>query len=252
MSTTSEQVMHVWIDAHFAGRLRPRREHWLREHLAGCERCKRYYRRHLMLERVDLQALGPAERLARGLGLRPTRPVSRALVLAPVAVLAGLVLLLALRTAPAPDEEAYTTRGAATSTVALRVYRLTAGEPPKAVTRSIARGDELAFAYLNTAGKKRLMVFGVDDARAIYWFYPAWQDVGRDPEAIPIRGGPGVQELPEAVSHDYRGGRLRIHALFLDRPLTVRKVEALVRASGHAVRLPLPGSLQHTLTLKIR
>ena len=56
---------------------------------------------------------------------------------------------------------------------------------------------------------------------------------------MPIATGPGLHELPAAVAHRLDGGKLVIHALFTDRPLTVADVEAAVAAGG---ALPLPGT----------
>lgn len=40
--------------------------------------------------------------------------------------------------------------------------------PPSLADDEIRSEDELAFAYRNAAGKKRLLVFGIDDEANVY------------------------------------------------------------------------------------
>ena len=66
------------VDVHFRGRLPPTREREMRGHLVTCGPCRAYYDRHLLLARVDPDdALSMHDRLARGLGLSPSRIVCR-------------------------------------------------------------------------------------------------------------------------------------------------------------------------------
>jgi MFS family permease len=61
------------VERHFAGTILPVEERSLRPHLPGCDPCRDYYERHLVLARLDPEALSAQERLARGLGLRARR-----------------------------------------------------------------------------------------------------------------------------------------------------------------------------------
>jgi hypothetical protein len=81
------------------------------------------------------------------------------------------------------------------------------------------------------------MVVGVDDRGKLYWFHPDPDVTGA---ALPIAGGPGRVELPEAIRHQYDVGPLRILGLFSNQPLTVSRVTGLIDRSGCA-GLPLPG-----------
>jgi hypothetical protein len=253
MSTDSEHQERAWIDEHFAGRLSPDLERQMRHHLAACQQCKQHYRRHLALARLNPRSLAAKERLGRGLGLtRPVRIWRSPQVLAPVGAVAAVLLVVAILLTVGDQRGSsalYTARGDAS--VGIFVYRTTPGKPPTPVKDSIERGDELAFAYLNEAGKKRLMVFGVDDTDAIYWFYPGWQQSEDNPVAVPIETETRQRELPEAVAHRYRGRVLKVYALFVDQPLTVRQVEEMVRGASGSERF-LEIGLHDVVTLRIK
>jgi hypothetical protein len=222
--------MTALVDRHFARRIRPPQERVLRQHLPGCTRCGKRYRRQLVLAQLDPRAPADEVRLAVGLGLRPVaRPW---LVPAAAAALAAAVAiaLVASRDRGGDDAPAFAQRGAdATRLVA---YRVAAGGRPEPVTRSIARGDELAFAYENAAAHRYLLVFGVDEHRHVYWFHPAWDDPLAAPAAVPIQQGARLVELPEAVAHSYDGGRLVIHGVFTDQPASVRDAERWALGQG--------------------
>jgi hypothetical protein len=255
-ATTSERTgcspQRGLIDRHFAGRIRARAERRLREHLPGCPACRSYYARHLLLAQLDPSALDSRDRLARGLGIRSARPTAGPvgwLALATLAALLLVVLLWPTRVAPPGDEApGFTARGGAAPTTELLVYRVGQG----LVEGEILSTDELAIAYRNEACRRRLMVFGVDDRGAVYWYHPAWQDPAANPTAIPIRSGPGIHELPEAVKHEIRGSRLTIHGIFLDRPLTVRQVEQMIPGIRPGEPLGLEDAEERRVKLLVR
>jgi hypothetical protein len=60
---------------------------------------------------------------------------------------------------------------------------------------------------------------------------PVWQDARDNPVALPIERDAGVHEIPRAVSHDLRPGRLQIFGVFLDDAVSARQVEAAVAAA---------------------
>lgn len=240
-------AMRPEVDRHFAGTLHPAAERLLREHLPACEECRRTYERHLLLASLDPKALNPEERLARGLGLRPARAAPRrSQALGLLAAAAALTAVLGL---PLLKRDGFATRGtgAAPAPVHLSVYRWEGGKAVP-VESEIGEDDELAFAYENRAGRRRLLVVGVDEHRHYYWFFPAWKDPAQNPEAIPIAPAERPQELTEAISHGLDGERLTLRAIFTDEALTVREVERRLDQGE-----PLPAdALEQTIPLSIR
>jgi hypothetical protein len=75
------------------------------------------------------------------------------------------------------------------------------------------------------------MIFGLDDRKNVYWFYPAWTNPADDPVAIPIETDGERHELPDAVRQPM-SGRVEIHALFVDEPLSVKDVESSLRGDA--------------------
>jgi hypothetical protein len=243
-------TMRSQIDRHFAGVISPDAERAMREHLPTCSACEGLYRRHLLLARLDPKALPSDERIARGLGLRSGRPaVAMSLGLATAAAAAALLLLR-----PHPAEDGFSARGnvGALSPPASRVlvYDVRPGSPPAPIGDELRAGDELAFAYENSAAKRRLAVFGVDEHGHVYWFHPAWTREADDPVAIPIEVDGERHELPEAVLQRFDGRRLTIRSVFVDDPVSVRQIEALVRQDPQGT-LPLSGAVETSLTLAV-
>jgi hypothetical protein len=243
------------VEQHFGRRLRPTDERTLREHLPGCAPCRSYYERHLLLQRLDPKASASQERLGQALGLvRPPFPTARA-----GAALAAGVMLAALggmvaRPMLAEDTGGFTARGGPTLTAAepLRAYRIRAGAEPQPVEGELRTGDELAFAYQNPRGRKWLLIYGVDEHRNVYWFHPSWSHPEDNPPAVPAQAGPGLHELPEAISHDFAGKQLTLHGLLADERLTVRQAEALLKGRDPDEPLPLRGAVHSSLSVKVR
>jgi hypothetical protein len=247
--------MRSVIDEHFAGKITPAAERALREHLPTCAQCREYYRRHQVLSDLDPEGLDPRQRLARGLGLEPRRRSLVYIAVPALAAAAAIALLIILWPGVQPAEDGLVSRGgpAESSPARLEVYRVRPGESPERVQEEINATDELAFAYENRAGKKRLMVFGVDEGGNIYWYHPAWQDPAQKPVAVAIEGGVGIRELPEAIGHSIRGESLRIYAVFTDDPLPVESIEALIRGVKERVKvLPLENVIQESILVKVR
>jgi hypothetical protein len=238
------------IDRHFGGTISPGDERSMREHLPTCDACHAHYRRWLILSKLDPAALPAERRIARGLGLgRPS--VSRIVPLGAVTLLAAAAAVLLWARVGSPPAE-FTSRGATLPAPSSRVfvYDVHPGEAAALASGTIARRDELAFAYENGAAMNRVMIFGVDEHRHVYWFYPAWTREADDPVAIPIETDGRRHELPEAVRHDFDGTQLEVRSVFLDRPLDVREIEALVRA--HPVGpLAIPGAVESSITFAL-
>jgi hypothetical protein len=243
------------IDRHFEGTISPEDERAMREHLPLCPACHAHYERWLLLSRVDARfgqgsaasaiALPAEVRIARGLGIHSRPRVARPLGVALVATLVAVAAALLLWVRPGADRLAFTARGGALKTAVSRVfvYDVHPGKPIELAAGTVARGDELAFAYENAAAKDRLMIFGVDEHRHVYWFYPAWVSPAENPVAIPIEQDALRHELPEAVRQNFDGARLEIHSLFVDTPVTVAQVEAMIQEDP-ARPLPIPSAIE--------
>jgi hypothetical protein len=95
-------------------------------------------------------------------------------------------------------------------------------------------GDALAFSYVNPpeAGTSRLMVFAIDGAARVFWFWPAWENAGANPESVPITAASEAVELGESVRHPLVSGRLLVVGLFSQRAHRVSDVEAAVARAG--------------------
>jgi hypothetical protein len=242
------------IERHFAGTISPRAERAMREHMSACAPCLDLYRRHLLLSRLDPGAPAPEERIGRGLGLvrRGSPRVRGALGLTAVAAAAAMVLVLRVDDGWTDGLSARGHLGAPAERTS-RVFVYEVGPDGRALPAgdSLKRGDELAFAYENGAGRRRLAIFGVDERRHVYWFFPAWTRAADDPVAIPIASDAERHELPEAIRHTFEGTQLEIHALFLDDPLSVRQIEGLLEHDGDGP-LPIAGAVERSLSLAVK
>ncbi|HVH45971.1 MAG TPA: hypothetical protein VM925_26665 [Labilithrix sp.] len=253
--------MRGLVDAHFVGSITPEDERGLRAHLATCEVCRSHYRRRVLLASLDPAALGPEERIERALGLRRRRLGPRPIVTAvTMIVLAAAALLLFVRPQSGASDSGFSSRGGGVLTEPrtanterglprsiVEVYRVPKDGRPTPATGSIRRDDSLAFAYENGARKERLVIFGVDEHRRVYWFHPGWTKEGDDPLAVAVSREPGLHELTEAVAHDFTGAHIDIHAVFLDDALSVRQIEERLDAGT----LNMPGGIEHVSSFEV-
>ena len=256
------------VDRHFCAGLLPEREAGLRAHLAGCLACRQRYDRHLLYGRLTHRGRSPAERLAAGLGLLPASPRRRGETAqrrlaagVAVACAAGFALFAGrwvpersekIRLADVSQEAGFVARGEqwaeeTAPKASLEVYRLPENGVPAPLGRVFGASDGLAFAYRNPAGFARLLVFGVEENRRVYWFHPPWLDPRENPIAVAIEPGDEARELPIVIRHDYAGLDLHLVALFTDRALSVREVEAAVARGS----LELPGTYRLEWDLEI-
>ncbi len=207
------------IDDHFAGRISLAHERTLRLHLPECSTCREQYELHLLYSALDPTAKSPIDRLAVGLGLRPSAKASKALPVA-MAFCAAAALLLALVPLRARLNEDFLARGAAkavTTDPKLLAYRIEQGSPPKSLGRAMRVADELAFAYANPGSYEKLMIFAVDEHRHVYWYHPEWSN----------------------QAHSFDGTDLTLFAIFSNEDLTVRKIEQMVQRA-RSLDDPLP------------
>lgn len=146
--------------------------------------------------------------------------------------------------------------------VGITAYQVVPGAPPRRVDGRVRQGDGLLFAFdnLGRAPFDHLMIFAVDSAGLVYWFYPAYEDAASDPASISIRGrGSSAVELPDLIHHDVPAGPLAIYGVFTRAPLRVSEVEraiaALVRGARwdprQPPRLPIPGAGQQILPVRV-
>ena len=189
---------------------------------------------------------------------------------------AAAILVLVLRPGPGPDEVGaagrFVARGGGVAGAAapeLAIYRIApdrgwrgglpantaAASAPEAVSDAIRATDEVAFAYRNPSGKRRLLVFAVDEHGHVFWYHPGWSDPNESPSAVAISSVPGLHELPAAISQRYDGRRLSFHALFTDQDLTVRQVEATLAErslAGEEVRAwPFPDTIDVVHSVRV-
>jgi hypothetical protein len=100
-----------------------------------------------------------------------------------------------------------------------------------------------------------LMVFAVDAAAQLHWYYPAYEAAGADPRSIAIERDGRVRPLPDAIEHDLPAGPLVFYAIFSRAPLRVLDVERAMAEQitregwdpEHPARAPLPGTGQHVV-----
>ena len=275
------------IAAHFAGAGSPARDQEMRAHLPQCAPCHQHYEQHLLLASLDPAGPSAQTRLARGLGLPAARRPGRSSFgwagLCGAAAVAALVLIPTKTTRTTTKTTTTTTTttsttpggaglvarggpaaGAAARAPEVQIFRIRSGHrdqggtAPQRAVESVRRDDELAFLYRNPGGKARLLVFAVDEHGHVYWYHPGWSDAGENPTAVPISSEPGLHELPASVLHDFDGEHIMIHALFTDRELTVRQVEAAVaaaqaphRATAAGAPLLLPGAVDVVQPLRV-
>jgi RNA polymerase sigma-70 factor (ECF subfamily) len=197
------------------------------------------------LEHIDL--VGPlGHAIAAGEARKPVRP--RWLVWSACAAAAACVALastVAIRRGPTESE--YREKSAAVepadhTLAAIGVYRAREHNAPEPIGSEFSRRDGLLISFLNTGNAPfaYLMVFGIDAANEVHWFFPAYIEERTNPMSIPITEQGSQSLLPDVIQHDFASGRLAIYALFLQQPLGVKEVEAWLRAERfRPVRPPL-------------
>jgi hypothetical protein len=257
MKPLTESRARALLDAHFDRRISPEDERLLRAHLEVCSDCVKVYDAHLLFERITGDAAQSRERLATGLGFKPSLRRARAPWIAGAGFGGALAALFLLHVAGARQEgvgqeTAFAARGVAQEeSPRILAYALS---PTRelAVSDRVRATDQLAFAYTNPTGFRHLLVFGVDEHRHVYWYHPAWRSREEHPRALAIEDGPAARELPDAVRHDLDGRTLTVYSVFLDEDMPVERIEELV-ASSRAPDEPLPllGAYQQRLALVV-
>jgi hypothetical protein len=257
----------------------------MRAHLASCQSCRARYRRNLVWESalpdgaaraesrlwLEIQRVSAAAPAAVTLGgqARPGLAGQRQAGRPGLTLLLGAAAVAALLVVPA---SMFLRRDVAGRPVSrggapalgmpptLHVFHAVGGTAAEPVEDRIRASDGLLFAYSNPGtAYSHLMVFAVDEAHRVYWFYPAYLRAGEDPEAIAIQPERNGVELAEEIRHPFSPGRARLFALFLPGPERVLTVEQAVARAYAApgvslteeVPLGLPGAHQESRLLLV-
>jgi hypothetical protein len=257
MKPLTESRARALIDAHFERRISPEDERVLRAHLEVCGDCVKVYDAHLLFERITGDAAQSRERLAAGLGFKPTLRRTRAPWIAGIGFGGALAAAFLLHVAGARQEGArqeheFAARGVLPDESPRTLAYALSPTRKLEVSDRVRATDQLAFAYTNPTGFRHLLVFGVDEHRHVYWYHPAWRSRDEHPRALAIQDGPAARELPDAVRHDLDGHALTVYSVFLDEDMPVERIEQLVAAARSTDEpLPLPGAYQQRLSLVV-
>ena len=254
MNTNHDDLRRL-VDGHFSKGLSLAGEARLRDHLPACADCREAYESYQAIERLEPKARPPRERLAIALGLpsEVTRPRRRGMVIGTLSTIGAMALLLMVITITHPNH-GIASRGKGienAESLEVAIFRVKGERESMRVHDVISPGDELAFAYRNEVGKSFLMIFAIDGAGRLVWYHPAWTDPADNPKAVPIGRQVGFKELPEAVRHSLQGSSLTVHALFMDKPLDVRTVEARA-GSGEFLADADAGEVLRTIVFEVR
>ena len=256
----------------------------IQAHVALCDAC----RDRLQQLRTTIEALGQADEELKDLDLFPS--VRKAVAardearsqrawnvhryvwgFASASAVAAALLIAFLMTRPSdqPSENGeFRARTSSTggpdpkAWVGIQAFRVVDGQPAAPLGDVVAVSDALVFAYSNAGANpfRYLMIFAVAKDGETFWYYPAFNTPGTDPESIPISQGLVGVELPDRVKHNLPAGELTIYGLFSLEPLKVSEVERT--ASALAQRgddeptasgdLSPDKTLQHVLHTRVR
>jgi hypothetical protein len=147
-------------------------------------------------------------------------------------------------------------RDARSRWIALNAFRLSGEAAPVPLHDVLHVHDGLLFSYTNLgpAPFSSLMVFGIDESRRVYWYYPAFLDARDNPQSIDIQEDASRVGLHEVIAHPYREGSLTLFGLFSDRALSVAEVENAVQRGLHdaaALEAAFDGVRVKTLQVKV-
>ncbi len=143
--------------------------------------------------------------------------------------------------------------------VGISAFHIGADNVPRSLNEQMHRDDALLLSYTNLGDEpfSFMMIFAVNNAGDIFWYYPAYLDERTDPTGIPIRQGVRNVELFEKIQHKLSPGPLNIYGLFTDQPLSVATIEELIGNSKependlHIGRLPIEDSGQYLIKTSI-
>lgn len=180
---------------------------------------------------------------------RRGRPIAGVALAAAALLSAGLASRM-MRGPTEPEPVARGTSSASESKwMGIAAYRLAGGDPTR-LGDVMNADDELLIAYSNLgpAPARYLLVFAVDAAGSVHWYHPAWTDPDDNPVSIRIERGAGDVHLNEAVAHDLSPGRMTLHGVFLDAPMSVREAERRIEAGT----LGAEARAEHSVGVNVR
>jgi len=158
------------------------------------------------------------------------------------ALAAAAVLLIGVFVfRPAPKGAEFAARGRLAPSDAQRVgVEIRIDGKPLEAGAPIAASSGFTFEVSNRTGRNfELMIFAVDSANEVHWFYPAYLDPATNPRSLTVLAHPAIVGLDEGVRPDNPAlGTLRLVTIFAERPLLVRAVEAAVAENGLAAAFP--------------
>lgn len=213
------------------------------QHLASCRSCALQVQRLRALASA-LQGLSlaqPAPTFTAALRRRmaaPRRSSWRNPLLAAASLCAALAMLVLGRALP-DVRGTFSVRGASgakSQRLGFEVYVHEPGRPPARLERDqqVSAAAGYSFVVWNRShAAQHVMLFAVDAAREVHWFYPAFVDPATDPQSIEVAATPEVRALAEGVTPDHAApGPIEFVGLFTAAALRVSSVEALIRERG--------------------
>jgi hypothetical protein len=134
-----------------------------------------------------------------------------------------------------------------------QTYRVGADGQARALSNTFAQSDGLLFSYNNSGSEpyQHVMLFGVDAARQVRWYYPAYEKLDEDPASLVITEAATPTLLPDVIHHAYAPGPLTIYALFSHKPLRVSQVEAWVSRDMPTSERPTADSVLYTRRFEV-
>jgi hypothetical protein len=233
------------------------------EHIAVCGECRAFVEvrnqvaeavsspqvSHGDLGRLVEQRIAAGEAMRRGLWahLWATSALWRGGLA--VGAFATVALLFVV---PAADDD-FRAKGVATvrdPNVGVQAYVVRDNALPRRFDGTLGADDGLLFAYRNDGAEpySYLLIFAVDPAGELYWYYPAHIQEGGAPSSVRVSRAAEPLELHELTRHHLPAGPLFIYGLFTRSPLRVPDVEAALDEARVRRRwtpgdeLPLAGS----------
>lgn len=117
----------------------------------------------------------------------------------------------------------------------------------------VAPEDGFSFVVSNHMGLvQHVALFGVDAKGTLHWFYPAYEDANANPSLVTVPSQSGPLALPDGVAlEDVAMGKMTLVGFFLPQPLTVREVEAVVRAGGTEALTTMQGAIVQRVYVQV-
>jgi hypothetical protein len=234
----------------------------LTQHVAHCAECRATQRRVLAaidgLRQGSVVAERPGfvtevmGRIEKGAAPRGCGVARYAMAMA--ALLVGFIAWTATRKGEEPPE--FAARGGSSQAVERRlgfeVFRHAPTAEAIGANGGMKPGDGLSFVLYNRTGREtQFMLFAVDAKSDVHWFYPAYQSEAENPKSLPLPAAPQVLALREGVTPENPApGEFKVVALFHEKPLEVRDVEASIERGGLDA-LTAEGATLQTLSLII-